>query len=99
MVGLLTLCVVGLVLLTIMAAQRFEYDRLSRSYQGRVDQMQRRLNAQEDFLRSMVDYTPETITIFDKNNNYWFVNASAARTLKSDPTEVVGKPILKVLRA
>jgi PAS domain S-box-containing protein len=92
---LICLVVLPLVLflfLSVVAAQRLEYNRLSSSYQARVDQLQKRLNHQEDFLHSITDNDPEAIAIFDKQNNYWFVNLSTARMLGVEAKDVIGKP-------
>jgi PAS domain S-box-containing protein len=83
--------------LSVTAAQRLEYNRLSSSYQSRVDQLQKRLNNQEDFLHSITDNDPEAIAIFDKNNQYWFVNLSTARLLKADAREIIGKSAAKFI--
>jgi len=97
---ILSLALVPLVVflfITIAAVQRLEYNRLSSSYQVRLDQLQKRLNAQEDFLHSMTDYNPESIAIFDKNNSYWFVNLSASNHLGFDAKEIIGKSLAKVV--
>lgn len=97
---LICLVVLPLVLflfLSVVAAQRLEYNRLSASYQLRVDQLQKRLNHQEDFLHSITDNDPESIAIFDKQNNYWFVNLSTARLLGVDAKDVIGKSPLKFI--
>ena len=83
--------------LAILAAQRVEYDRTSLSYQSRLDQMQRRLNTQEDFVRIVTDYNPESISILDGEGNYWFVNENAAKMLKQDVKDLIGKSPAKVL--
>ncbi len=83
--------------LLITAAQRLEYNNLSASYQLRIDQMQRRLNHQEDFLHSITDNNPEAMTIFDRDNHFWFVNLSAASMLRTQARDIVGKPIDRVM--
>lgn len=97
---ILSLALVPLVIflfVTIAAVQRLEYNRLSGSYQARLDQLQKRLNAQEDFLHSMTDYNPESIAIFDKNNSYWFVNLSASNNLGFEAKDIIGKSLAKVV--
>jgi len=83
--------------LSVTAAQRLEYNRLSSSYQARVDQLQKRLNHQEDFLHTITDNDPEAIAIFDRQNNYWFINRSTATLLEIDDKEVIGKPPTKFM--
>lgn len=84
-------------LFSVMAAQRFEYERLSVSYQSRIDGLQKRINSQEDFLHSITDHNPESLTIFDRDNNYWFVNANAAKQVGLEPNDIVGKTLIRVL--
>jgi PAS domain S-box-containing protein len=81
--------------LSVTAAQRLEYNRLSSSYQARVDQLQKRLNHQEDFLHTITDNDPEAVAIFDRQNNYWFINRATATLLGVDDKDVIGKPPLK----
>jgi PAS domain-containing protein len=97
---LMALAVVPVVIipfLAVTAAQRLEYDRLSSTYQVRLDNLQKRLNGQEDFLHSVTDHNPGAISIFDKNNNYWFVNLNAAQKLEHDPNDIIGKSLSKVV--
>lgn len=86
-----------LMFLAVVAAQRLEYNRLSASYQVRLDLLQKRLNGQEDFLHSVTDHNPEAITIFDKQNNYWFANLSAAKKLGHDVNDIIGASLIKIL--
>ncbi|MDX2028614.1 MAG: HD domain-containing phosphohydrolase [Alphaproteobacteria bacterium] len=85
------------VFLSVTTAQRLEHQRLSASYQSRLDHMQARLNTQEDFMHSVTDRNPESIVIFDKNNHYWFANLSAAKRLSQNVNDMIGKPTAKVL--
>lgn len=97
---MMCLVVIPLVLflfLSVTAAQRLEYTRLSSSYQMRIDQLQKRLNNQEDFLHSMTDHNPESIVIFDKQNNYWFTNLAAAKILGAEPNDIIGKSLIKIV--
>ena len=61
-------------------------------YQMSLDQLQKRLRVQENFLQVITDHETENIIIFDKDNHFWFANASAAKSLKRDPKEIVGLP-------
>jgi PAS domain S-box-containing protein len=97
---LLCLVIIPLVLflfLSVAAGQRLEYNRLSGSYQTRIDQLQKRLNAQEDLLHVVADYAPESITIFDKENHFWFINTTAANETGIDAKEIIGKPPVKIM--
>ena len=51
----------------------------SAGFQQRIDGLQKRLNAQDDFFHSINNDTPSTLTIYTDENEYWFINASAAR--------------------
>lgn len=95
LIALVVIPIVLFIFLSVVAAQRLEYNRLSSSYQARMDQLQKRLNNQEDFLHSITDNDPEAIAIFDKQNNYWFVNLSTARLLKAEPKDIIGKSPVK----
>ncbi len=94
-VGILPL--VAFVVLAVRAAQRLEYNRLSPGYQMRMDHLQKRLNKLEDLLHVITNHNPEAITIFDKNNRYWFVNRSASKALGAEAEEITGKSVTKIL--
>lgn len=97
---LISLAIIPLVLfvyLCITTAQKLVHNRLSSSYQMRLDQLQDRLNTQEDFVHSITDSNPEAIAIFDKDNRYWFVNLSAAKQLGQDASDIVKKPLDKMI--
>jgi HD-GYP domain-containing protein (c-di-GMP phosphodiesterase class II) len=68
-------------------------------FQFRIDQLQKRLNAQDDFFRSITDTTPSALTIYNNENEYWFVNASAARNLRITGNSIIGKKPVSVLGA
>jgi PAS domain S-box-containing protein len=70
----------------------------SAGFQFRIDQLQKRLNAQDDFFRAINDYTPSALMIFDNNNEYWFVNAAAAQELGSSNNNVLGKKPSAILK-
>jgi PAS domain S-box-containing protein len=93
MLCLVILPLVMFLFLTVVMTQRTERMRLSGSYQSRIDQMQRRLNYQEDLLHLVMNSHPETMTIFDQQNRYWFVNQHAARALGADVPEIIGKSL------
>jgi len=82
-------------ILAIRAARRIENERISSSYQSRLDQLQRRLNEQEDLLHVITDNDPEAIAIFDDTNRFWFLNSSAAQILGQSASEIIGKPLHK----
>lgn len=67
------------------------------SFQARLSQLQQRLNAQDDFFQTIANCTPSALTIFTKNNEYWFVNASAAAELGKTAGEIVGKKPVELL--
>lgn len=87
----------SLVALTAYMARRSERARLSSSYQTRLDQLQRRLNAQEDLLHLVTDGFPGAMTIFDHNHTYWFINQNAAKGLGADVRDIVGKSPAKFI--
>ncbi len=97
---LICLVVLPLVLflfLSVTAAQRMEHGRLSSSYQMRFDQLQKRLHYQEDLMQLIMNCHPESVTIFDRQNRFWFVNTYAARDLGSEAKDVIGKSLARVV--
>lgn len=54
----------------VVLAQSFS----SRNFIDQVDTLQKRLNSQDDLLRTITDYAPSAISIFNDKNEYWFVN-------------------------
>ncbi len=97
---LLCLVILPLVLflfLSVTTAQRLEHNRLSSGYQLRYDQLQKRLHHQEDLMQLIMNCHPESITIFDKQNHYWFVNSFAARELGMEAKDIVGKSLTRVV--
>ncbi|MDR3448511.1 MAG: PAS domain-containing protein [Alphaproteobacteria bacterium] len=96
-VGLAPLMLFVFVAVKTSAGQ--EHLTSSRGFQSRIDQLQTRLNAQDDFFRSIADYTPSPLSIFDSENQYWFVNASAARSLGRPATDISGKKPAALLGA
>ncbi|HUY67670.1 MAG TPA: HD domain-containing phosphohydrolase [Alphaproteobacteria bacterium] len=97
---LISLVVIPLALfvfMSVVAAQRLEHAQLSSSYQARIDQLQKRLNHQEDLLHLVTDYHPSALTIFDQDGRYWFVNRRAARDLGLEVKDVIGKVPVKLI--
>ncbi|MDR3425146.1 MAG: HD domain-containing phosphohydrolase [Alphaproteobacteria bacterium] len=66
-------------------------------FQHRIDELQKRLNAQDDFYCSINSNMPTTLTIYDNRNAYWFVNASAARELGFSENKLLGKKPTEIL--
>jgi len=89
-VGLAFLLLALLLLAAIVGVRRFERAQLSSSYQLRIDQLQKRLNLQEDTLRSITDSLPGTLAIFDQKNHYWFINRQGAEAIGHDIRDIVG---------
>lgn len=83
--------------LSVKMAQKIVHNKQAVSYQMRLDHLQHRLNTQEDFIHSVTDNNPEAVAIFDKDNRYWFVNRSAAQRLGSEASEVIKKPLEKLI--
>jgi PAS domain S-box-containing protein len=71
----------------------------SSGFQYRIDALQKRLNAQDDFYRSINSNLPTTLTIYDSQNKFWFANASAARALGYSENDLLGKKIVDILGA
>lgn len=71
----------------------------SASYQYRIDELQKRINAQGDFHDAINGNLPTTLTIYDKTKHYWFVNASAARDLGFALADIPGRKPADILGA
>lgn len=69
----------------------------SEGFQHRIDELQRRMNGQDDFFQMINKNTSSTLEIYDNNNEYWYVNASAARKLGVSETFIVGKKVIEVM--
>jgi len=69
----------------------------SADFQFRIDELQKRMNEQDDFFQMINKNTTSTLAIFDDNDAYWFVNNSAARKLGLDENDIVGKKPAEVL--
>ena len=69
----------------------------SASYQYRIDELQKRLNAQDDFYGAINNNMPTTLTIYDKNNAYWFLNASAEKELGMPGKDILGQKPTEVM--
>lgn len=67
--------------------------------QTKIGQLQKRLTYREDLLRLVADNQPGSISIFDRQNRYWFVNKHATESMGKSASEVVGKTPSKVLTA
>ncbi|MDE2029591.1 MAG: PAS domain-containing protein [Alphaproteobacteria bacterium] len=80
-----------LVALAVREATRAGERFSSTGFIGQVDQLQKRLNEQDDLIRSISDYAPSALTIYNDKNEYWFVNKSAAERLGLSAGTVVGK--------
>ncbi|MDE1901463.1 MAG: PAS domain-containing protein [Alphaproteobacteria bacterium] len=98
--GLLLCGVVPFALLAVLAARAVSGSgkaMLSTGYMNRIDQLQKRLNAQDDLVHSITDYAPSAMAIFNDKNEYWFVNATAAQNLGRDTAVILGKTPVALL--
>lgn len=87
------------ILLSIYVAAHTGSRWSSRGFQTRIDQLMSRLNDQDDMFHMLTDQTPSALTIYNDKNEYWFVNASAARHLGDEGVSVLGKTPAAVLGA
>ncbi len=71
----------------------------STGFQHRIDELQKRLNVQDDFFQTLNNNTPSTLAIYDKEGSYWFVNASAAKDLGVSENDILGKKPVEILGA
>ena len=68
-------------------------------FQSRIDVLQKRLNAQDDFFRSIATTISVPLTIFTHDNDYWFANIGAAKSLGVAAAELIGKKPVAILGA
>jgi len=96
----LAMIVVPLAILTFMLVAEAKLDEravLSTKYQGRIDQLESRLEYREELLRLVSDHQPASILIFDRHNRYFFVNDAACQWLGKPASDIIGQPPIKVL--
>ncbi len=70
---------------------------LAQSFQNSLDHMQRRMNAQEEFLHLIANNEDAALYIFDKNNKYWFINAFVEKSLDRTSRDLIGQAPSKIL--
>ncbi|MER2519811.1 MAG: HD domain-containing phosphohydrolase [Bdellovibrionales bacterium] len=88
----------GIFLLFVMReVKRGEQVRLTSGYNLRIDTLQKRLNEQEDLLSLVANHDSESIVIFDSQNRFWYINATAAQELEREVKDVIGQPLEKVI--
>ncbi|MDX9689339.1 MAG: hypothetical protein EOM37_04235 [Proteobacteria bacterium] len=71
--------------------------RLGTGFQSRVDQLQNKLEYREDMIRLISNHQASAITIFDRQNRFFFVNDVAAKRLGRPVDEVIGQVPSKIL--
>jgi HD-GYP domain-containing protein (c-di-GMP phosphodiesterase class II) len=94
---LLILPLVIIVPLAMSTTRRNERTRNYTNLQNRMDLLKSRFDNREDLMRMIADHQPGSVTIFDKDNRYWFVNKRAAQVMGKPTEEILGKPPLMVL--
>ena len=65
-------------------------------YQIREEGLKRRVNYNEDLLRVITDNIPNSLFIADREGHFWFANSEAARQVKVDQEDLIGKTIDRV---
>jgi len=83
----------------VKIAQHNENRRVQSGYRISFDQLQKRLNDRQLILHAITDHPTELIAIFDKHNDYWFVNDRAARHLNREADDIIGMSPMQVLEA
>lgn len=96
-VGLLVVPLFLLALVMAYEAKITEAVRLDALYQPRFDRMEKILSDRESLLKTISDHQIGGISIFDRQNRYWFVNEQAAVYARKDPSEMLGAPPVRVL--
>jgi PAS domain S-box-containing protein len=64
---------------------------------ARFQELARRFEAQEQFLRLVTDSQPNAMFIVDTDNQYHFANRAAANSARIDDTDMIGKTMASVL--
>lgn len=65
-------------------------------HQTKETGLSRRANYQEDLLRVITDNIPNSLFIIDREGHFWFANNEAAKQLKMDRDDLVGKTIDRI---
>ena len=65
-------------------------------YQSREESLKRRVNYNEDLLRVITDNIPNSLFIVDREGHFWFANSEAAKQVKVDQEDLIGKTINRV---
>ncbi len=97
LVGLVVAPLMAMMFFSVTASQNLGHTQLSRSYQTRLDHLQTRLNYQEDLMHAVMDCSPEAMTIFDRENRYWFINQRALKNMGREITDIIGKTPAKFM--
>jgi PAS domain S-box-containing protein len=92
---LLSFC--AFALLATVAAYRFAEHLAVSKAKVRETGLQRRAHYHEELLRLVTDSLPTVIFITDGEGRLWFANREAATQMKSEPEDVIGKTVDKLL--
>jgi PAS domain S-box-containing protein len=80
-----------------VAVWRHGASRRAAEAAGRFQEMARRFEAQQEFLRLVTDSQPSAMFIVDPDNQYRFANHAAASHARIDDRDMVGKSMASVL--
>ncbi|MBY0428893.1 MAG: PAS domain-containing protein [Alphaproteobacteria bacterium] len=88
--------VFALVIAASITAYQFAKFHTQLKYQIREEGLKRRVNYNEDLLRVITDNIPNSLFIADREGHFWFANSEAAREVKVDQEDLIGKTIDRV---
>ena len=89
--------IIVIIPLTAAATRHKEQASYQNSLHNRVESLKSRIGTREDLMRMIADHQPGAVTIFDKDNRYWFANRRASVMIGKPIEDILGKQPLKVL--
>ncbi len=88
--------VIAVIVLIIIAMWWYSYSRHALMASSYFKLAATKARAQENLLRLVTDYQPESIYIVDSEQTYWFANQKVSETAGMNPTSVIGKNIADI---
>lgn len=92
----------SLLLMAVVLVEDSKYaerSRIDATHQTEVDMLHDQMERHQELLRLVTNHQTESITVFDKDNCYTFINDVAARNLGCTTDDVIGCHPKKILSA
>ncbi len=85
--------IIAVIVLIIITMWWYSYSRHALMASSYFKKVATKAQAQENLLRLVTDYQPETIYIVDANQTYWFANQKVAEESGMSPSSIIGKTV------